>query len=239
MNDAVSGCIAPQTPALREAVGAFVLGALGPTESDLVSAHLTDCAACRVEYAELLDLLPLLASVCEQEAVHGPVRPEPAVLGRVLASARRPARENRRSARPGRRSPRTRIALAAACVVLAAGGAAAGVAVSTSGDAAPPAGWSANARSGYPGGDVTASVRVTATSSGSSLQLTMQHVKPGYRCKMVVLAADGHRETAGTWSAPASGTVVIPGSVSIPPNQIAAVQVDLPDGTTLVNLTEP
>ena len=56
---------------------------------------------------------------------------------------------------------------------------------------------------------------------------------------MIVVAADGHRETAGTWKASASGTITIPGTVSIEPDQITAIEVRLPDGTILVTLPRP
>jgi hypothetical protein len=53
---------------------------------------------------------------------------------------------------------------------------------------------------------------------------------------MIVVAADGHQETAGTWKAPASGTITIPGTVGLEPGQITAIEVRLPDGATLVTL---
>jgi len=65
MTDHIDRCTAPQTPSLRLAVGAYVLGALDPAETDQVTAHLDQCPSCHQEYLNLLDLVPLLACVTE------------------------------------------------------------------------------------------------------------------------------------------------------------------------------
>jgi hypothetical protein len=44
----------------------------------------------------------------------------------------------------------------------------------------------------------------------------------------------GQHETAGTWKARTSGIIAIPGTVSIEPDQITAIEARLPGGTTLV-----
>ena len=62
-------CTAANDPWLREAVGAYLLGALEPAENDRVAAHLAGCASCRAEYGELAELLPLLASAMGSLAV--------------------------------------------------------------------------------------------------------------------------------------------------------------------------
>jgi hypothetical protein len=73
-------------PPPRETLGGYVLGALDPLETDRTAAHLADCEGCRAEYLDLLDLLPLLAVITEQEAVIGPVRPHPDTLEKVLSA---------------------------------------------------------------------------------------------------------------------------------------------------------
>lgn len=261
MTTRVPPCIAADDPWLREAVGAYLLGALEPEESDRVAAHLTACASCRAEYGELTELLPLLASVTETEAVNGPVRPEPAVLGRVLETASRQAAGDGADPaldpdRPGRRQParerhgsryraarpslRGRIAIAAAGLVAAAG-AGAGVMMSGGSHAsAVPGSWnaSASAPSAY-GTAITASVEVSPASWGSTIQLKMAHVPVGYTCTMVVVGTSGTPVVAGNWKASAEEAFTIPGSVSLAPDRIASIEVDLPNGSTLLTLNRP
>lgn len=88
MSDHADRCIEAQTPSLQLSIGAYVLGALEPAETDEVTMHLVACHSCREEYLELLDLVPLLASVTEADAVHGPPEPDPDVLGQALAAWR-------------------------------------------------------------------------------------------------------------------------------------------------------
>jgi predicted anti-sigma-YlaC factor YlaD len=269
VSDRVPPCTAARDPWLREAVGAYLLGALEPEENDRVAAHLVTCESCRAEYGELTELLPLLASVTETEAVNGPVRPEPAVLGRVLETASQQAhaaahgtdraarqfppqdlsldhaeraRQHRgRSYRPARTSLRTRIALAAAGLVAAAG-AGTGLLLSGGSQAAAAPSWSASATvastSGYDE-PITASVEVTSASWGSKIQLKMDHVPAGYTCTMVVVSTSGTPVVAGDWKASSEETFTIPGSVSLTPDRIATIQVDLPNGSTLLSLNHP
>ena len=261
MSDRIPPCTALRDPWLREAVGAYLLGALEPEENDRVAAHLVTCASCRAEYGELTELLPLLASVTETEAVNGPVRPEPAVLGRVLETASQQvatgvggvalqhpldhpdhATQHRgRSYRPARTSLRTRIALATAGLIAAVG---AGTGLLLAGGAqvaAAPGSWSASATVVSTGYDepITASVEVTPVSWGSKIQLKMDHVPVGYTCTMVVVSTAGTPVVAGNWKASAEESFTIPGSVSLTPDRIATIQVDLPNGSTLLSLNHP
>jgi hypothetical protein len=257
MTDRAPHCTANRDPSLREAVGAYLRGALEPAESDRVAAHLADCASCREEYGELIELLPLLASVTEGEAINGPVRPEPAVLGRVLQTtaqfgadqpgfgqvgADHAARRHKGGRRPLRRTPRTRIALAVSCIVLAAAGSGIGMMMSGSKPGNPAGSWSASAAAtqAYPGeAAITATVQVSPASWGSKIQLKMASVPKGYTCDMVVIDGSGHRQTAGNWKAKDTGPFTVSGSVSLTPNLISSIEVDLPNGTTLLSLDNP
>jgi hypothetical protein len=243
-------CTDPQNPALHEALGTYVLGALGPEETDRVAAHLARCRSCREEYLELLEVLPLLAAVTETEALYGPVQPGPEILDRVLAARpRNPAAPQRDPAdhahsehgRPPRRS-RRKYALAAAGLVLVAAVGTITFRLPTQQPSVQTA-WTATATSKPGSADpdawAAASVRVTATTWGSAISLTIQHVPRGYECTMIVVADDGHREPAGTWKAPNSGTITIPGTAGIDPDEIASIQIQLPSGRILVTLNRP
>ena len=266
MSDRVPPCTAARDPWLREAVGAYLLGALEPEENDRVAAHLVTCESCRAEYGELTELLPLLASVTETEAVNGPVRPEPAVLGRVLETASQQAagrggraahhlrehpdalehpeharqQHHGRRYRPARTSLRTRITLGAAGLV-AAVGAGTGLLLSGGAQVAAAPGWSASATVASTGYDepITASVDGTPASGGSKIQLKMDHVPAGYTCTMVAISTSGTPVVAGDWKASSEETFTIPGSVSLAPDRIATIQVDLPNGSTLLSLNRP
>ena len=257
MTDRVDGCTEPQSPSLHLSVGAYALGALDLAETDQITAHLARCPSCHEEFLDLLDLVPLLATVAEADAVHGPLQPGPDALDQALAAWRRDTAEPRASAagpdrRPRPRSRRTRYALATACLVLLA---AVGVIATHSRAAGQPtaqpaqpaqSAWTATATAAASTatpnpadpdtGGTTASVRVSTATWGSTIELTIEHAPRGYECTLIVVATDGHHETAGTWKAPTAGTVTIPGTVGIEPDQIAAIQVLLPDGTILVTL---
>ena len=267
----VPRCTRAYDPRLREAVGAYLLGALEPAEADEVAAHLSECESCRADYAELADLVPLMAMVTEQDAVRGPVRPEPAVLGRVLETSRREGAQvqAKRGQQPpvstaasfaaadaapapagtavARRRPgRTRLALTAACVLLAAAGSVVGVRMST--HAAPSNSWSATVMvSSYGNGggasansDIMVVADVTPTSWGSKITLQMQNVPDGYKCSMVVWGTDGRREPDGSWTAPAGQTTfTIPATSSFSPDHISAIDVNLPGGVNLLRVSHP
>jgi len=261
--DRVPPCTATRDPWLREAVGAYLLGALEPEENDRVAGHLVTCESCRAEYGELTELLPLLASVTETEAVNGPVRPEPAVLGRVLETASQQVADGAvrhaagtgspdhldgaehvhhrgRSYRPARTSLRTRIALVAAGL-LAVVGTGLGLLLAGGSQVAAVAGaWSASASVASPGYErINASVEVTPASWGSNIQLKMDNVPVGYTCTMVVVSTTGTPVVAGNWKASDQESFTIPGSVSLTPDHIATIEVDLPDGSTLLTLSHP
>jgi len=263
MTDRAPHCTATQDPSLREAVGAYLLGALEPTESDRVAAHLADCSGCRQEYGDLIELLPLLASVTEGEAVNGPVRPEPAVLGRVLESTSQLGAQwsgsgrggahqddphrHKGGRRPLRRTPRTRIALAISCVVLAAAGAGVGVMMASS--KSPTAtvtnlagSWSASAAAKPVNATevpITASVQVSSASWGSRIQLKMENIPYQYTCTMVVVGKNGQFEAAGNWTAKNDEPFTVSGSTALTPDLISSIQVELPDGSTLLTLRNP
>ena len=283
MSDHADRCTEAQTPSLQLSIGAYVLGALEPAETDEVTEHLVECQSCREEYLELLDLVPLLASVTEADAVHGPPEPDPDVLGQALAAWRldvaaaaagsggtrdtdgrrrrltgryRGTRGTRDSQGPldsrdpqgsdrsggTRSSRRRRLALAAACVALVVGIGAIGVlgVRVPSGDPGTQTSWNAVATSNVdPDAYIEASVQVSAATWGSAIELTIQDVPKGYECTMIVITSDGRRETAGTWKAPSSGTVTIPGTVGLDPDQIASIQVQLPSGRILLTLNRP
>lgn len=66
---------------VREMAGAFVLGALEPSEERAIRAHLASCADAHEEIAELGGVLPALAEIVPM------IEPPTALKGRIMAAA--------------------------------------------------------------------------------------------------------------------------------------------------------
>ena len=66
---------------VREMAGAFVLGALEPSEKGAIRAHLASCADAHEEIAELGGVLPALAEIVPM------IEPPAALKGRIMAAA--------------------------------------------------------------------------------------------------------------------------------------------------------
>jgi anti-sigma factor RsiW len=158
---------------VREALGAYVLGALDHDEAAEVEAHLEACPDCAAEHAELTGLPPLLA-LAEAAGEHAP--PPLAVEERVLdtfAREHRPARPRR-----GRRSWRLALgtgfagvaAAAALAIVLLGGGGA---------PATPPADWGVALHGTAAAPAARARAELTDVSGGTVMRLWARHLTPG------------------------------------------------------------
>jgi anti-sigma-K factor RskA len=82
---------------LRELLGAYALGVVDAEEADVLRAHLTTCAECQAELAELWVAVDALADLVE------PMEPSPELRGRIAAAAHA-------DGRGGRPAPSQRIA---------------------------------------------------------------------------------------------------------------------------------
>jgi predicted anti-sigma-YlaC factor YlaD len=100
--------------AQREALGAYVLGHLSPSESAAVRAHLDGCAACRSEHDALAPLALALSEV-DPDTLEELPRPG-ALLGSRIEAEIAALREDRRR----RTALRRCLLVAAACLVLIA-----------------------------------------------------------------------------------------------------------------------
>ena len=208
---------------LRLALGAYVLGALEPTERAEVAAHLEDCARCRAELAELAPLPGLLRRLTPEEA-RTAVEPVPmGPLTRAVAVAAR-----------RRRVRRWRLVAAAATLVVV-GGIGASVVVQYQGGNSAVQTISATDQS--TGIHALAVLRETA--SGTEIALTMQGVRSGEHCRLVAIARDGRREVSGSWRAAYDGNVVVNVATDLEPDQLAGLQVSTLAGRPLVNIPVP
>jgi anti-sigma factor RsiW len=204
---------------LRDALGAYVLGALEPAERAEVAAHLEGCATCRAELAAIAPLPGLLGrlDVDEAAATDLPV-PEGPVAG-ALAEVRRVRRTRRR-----------RIGLVAAALVVVGGTTAIVVHERASG----PDG--AEFTASAPRTHVRATARLEEHASGTTIALRLSGVPSDARCRLVVIGRDGHREVAGSWRASYAGDVTVEGATAMTRQEIASMRIVTFDGRRLVTI---
>jgi hypothetical protein len=157
-------------------LGAYVLGALDPTERRAAEQHLGGCADCRAELAEFSGLTAQLDRIGPEDTRLEPVAPSPDLYDRVAAAAR-----------PQRRRPML-LAAAAAAVLLVAGGAT----------------WAAvrdtqEVRTASAGA-VSMSVAADERNDGTALDVTVTGLPAGENCRLVVVDEQGERHAAGEWT---------------------------------------
>jgi anti-sigma factor RsiW len=234
----------------RIALGAYVLGALRPDESDEIEAHLAGCAGCREELAGLVGMPAVLGRLSREEAVAagsavgagvgaGAV-PAPGL--RVGSAAdRRPTLVERTIAelreRRRRQRLRWRVGVATGAAAVIALAAAVGVLVVTR-PAPTVSAVAAVARlSGVDHSTgVSASAELYAEAWGTSIHLDVSGVIPGDQCELVAIGRDGSHQVAGTWKVGYTGGVDIDGATGLSPGQLSSLQVVTTSGSELVAL---
>jgi hypothetical protein len=221
----------------RQALGVYVLGAIDPAERALVDAHVSGCAECRDELADLAGLPALLARVGTDEV--GRISSGDAFSG---DAGPRPPEETPRedfvdslvslTAARRRRSRRWQLLAAAAAVVIAAGGATAGLrlasdssAAQTSASPAPPASWkTATTTSALKG--VNATVRYQQLAWGVAYDVQITGVPKGTTCQLWVTNAQGVHLLAAGWTVTSPReTDWFPGSSWVPGGNVQGMDV--------------
>jgi Putative zinc-finger len=224
----------------RQALGAYVLGALSPSERAAMDAHLVWCTGCRAELVGLAGLPGLLGSVPSAD-VASLAEPGagPEALGEpVPAMPLKPLLD--RAAWLRRHLMWRRVAAAAAVVVIAAGGAAA-ASHALSVPAAPPVAmhWSGTLHGHNPASGAVATVQYLPRPWGLQLQVQVGYIPAGTRCTLQVETAGGRRVTAGGWTVAAGqARARYPASTSFHASAILGFAVTSA-GTTLVRLPGP
>lgn len=221
----------------RLSLGAYVLGALDPSERSKVDAHLATCIGCREELASFAGLPGLLGRVSIAEVQVAPEPPSPELLQRLLAAVARERRHDRRV---------RWLAVSAAAVVVAAAAGITGLAVNASHHSTTPATENAATFTATdPVTHVTASVLEWPKAWGAALevkvatgQLTSQLAGYGQaadRCQLVAVDANGTKDVAASWSATSSGKIVAQGATAFAASDIAWFDV-VSGGKTLVSI---
>jgi anti-sigma factor RsiW len=199
------------------ALGAYVLGALEPAERRQVREHLADCPACAAEVAELEGLPALLDRVRPEDLQAAPVAPSPDLFDRVLAAA----------AAEDRRVRHRWLLIAAAVLVLLAGGV--GTAVW--------AGWGSDPVHTAASGPVHMSVRALGDTAGTTLDVRVAGLPPRENCRLLVVDDGGRRHAAGEWLATYEGEASFRGWTDVARSDLAAVVLLGTDGGVLVRLS--
>lgn len=222
---------------IRLMLGAYLLGGVTGAERDAVASHLTGCARCRAELAELAPIPGLLrrrqslpeagsaSGSAAGPAADGGPEPEPTpepepLLPRLLEEVAADRRRRRRLAW-------TR-GSAAAAVVLMAGAGAVSIHRATTGGDDLRLDVVAAAGSATHGG-----VRLQPRAWGTSVSLSLDGMAAARSFQLRVVDRSGHDQTAASWGSTASGSAQITGATSVPLAQIEAVDVVDSAGTVV------
>lgn len=212
---------------VRVSLGAYVLGALEPTERHEVDRHVDQCPACRDDLAEIAGLPGLLAHVHVDDIVGDDPEAPPELLDRLLAAA----------STERRRTRRWRLAAATAAVVVGCiGGAVVVQALDDGGTDQPAPATGQVFRASDAASGVDAKVTATPTGWGTALRIQLSGVPRGERCSLVVVAAGGERESVAKWKVDYEGGVDVDGSTDLTLPEVVAFDVVTKDGRRLVRI---
>ncbi|TDW24013.1 anti-sigma factor family protein [Kribbella kalugense] len=177
-------------------IGAYVLGALEPSERRATEEHVATCPTCRETLLQFAHLPGLLHAVPVEDIETD--QPEPAPLQLT------------------KKRPRRRWVLAAASAVVVSG-------LVSWGLVTAPASATWTATDGVGGIDTTA--KLTSHGWGTDIQLRLTDLQPDKHCMLIVHGRDGSTETAGWWASNGTYQARVPASTSIPLEDITSLQV--------------
>ena len=216
-------------------LGALALGLLDPDRTRAVEEHLATCATCRRDLEDLTAVTDLLGEVPPEAFLEGPPDGD-LVLQRTLRQIRTETAAQRRRTR----LPRLAAAAAAVALVLA-GGVTLGRATAPEplvvASAAPREGAVTLRGDGEPG--VSMAAVVSPAAGWVRVSATVKGIKAGERCRVLVLARDGHRAVASEWLTSARGEgegTQVDGAAIVAPDQVAGVAVENEAGKEFVVL---
>lgn len=210
---------------------AYLLGSLSARERAAYEEHLEDCPACRSAVDQLAGLPGLLATVSPEDALAigrddegTPAPPQPdlpgTLLPRLLAEVER-SRFRRRLV--------IGLAAAAAAVLVAA---ALTVGALRGGPSQPAAGHPTMQQMTpvVAGAPIHATARIAAMQWGTKVVIHCEYDGSGrytspLRYTMSVTDTSGHRHQIASWDAAPGRPVVVAGSTSLTPAEIASVEV--------------
>jgi hypothetical protein len=217
-------------------VGAYSLGLLEERDRAAFEDHLAGCASCAAELAELSPMKALLRGVEPPGAAGG----DPGEGSVTELIGRRVAQERRRR--------RWQVTVgAAAAVVLIGGGIGAGIALAPQPGGTPPPGVALTGRlhsATDSGTGVAGTVGLVPKGWGTQVTLDLSKVPGPVECQLVAVSRTGERRVVMGWLVPTPGDgvpghpahLVIQGGTSIPPSDLARVDVNVVNGRTLLSI---
>jgi hypothetical protein len=212
---------------------AYVMGALEPEERREFEAHLLTCDACSERVEELRPTVGLLAAARaagafdeSDESLAGPPIPETLLPGLLRRAARERSRRRIFTA--------SVVGVAAACVI-----ALAIVLLPSSSGSSQPAPQALQAVRPSP---VHATAVLVSKPWGTEIELHCRYdtgVAAGVPYGLRVYDKDGGEQpySAGTWTLTPGKVTDFTGGVAIARDDIAKMQITLPDGTAILQLT--
>jgi hypothetical protein len=211
-------------------IGAYVLNALEPAETEDLRKHLSSCPLCQDEVVSLTWIPALLRSVTAEDVaalddttLNLPT-PLP-MLDRLLA-ATHAARGTRRWRRP-----------AAVLSGLVAAATIAGITAIGNGHHTGTSGRRAVAIQTFDlHRQIDAAVTLNQRTEGTEVRLRLRGVPPGEHCSLVAYARDGHRQVAATWVASYVGTANVSATTIIPTDQLSDLDIVTAAGHRLVRM---
>jgi anti-sigma factor RsiW len=225
-------------------VGAYSMGLLDERDRRAFEDHLAGCESCAAELAELSPMAALLKGV----------EPVGAGAGAHRGAAEHPAGGADVTQLIHRRATRQRqhrrwqvVVGAAAGIVLIGGGIGVGVAAASQhgGPGAPAVTIAGQLHSATdPGTGAAGTVGLQAKAWGTVVTLDLSKVHGPVECEAVAVSRSGERRVVMGWLVPAPGDgvpghpahLVIQGGTSIPPGDLARIDVDVVNGRTLLSI---
>jgi hypothetical protein len=201
---------------LRRELGVYILGAIAPADRSAVESHLETCADCRDQLADLAGLPALLRRIPLDEA--DSLLPAGSADGGSTLLPYRPL-VSLLSRAAKRRRYRVWSELVAATAVLAAGAAAAYMALGagTQQPASPALRGAITVQGSNPRDDANAIVSYAGRPWGIQLSVQVTGVAAGTKCVLEVTESSGQESEAGSWVvAPGDEDAWYPASSSVP-----------------------
>jgi putative zinc finger protein len=211
--------------------GAYVLGALSPTERTAYERHLATCSFCREAVRDMSALPDLLAQLDAREFARLVKSETPRTLETGMAPA------------PRCRNSRVRVGnLAAAALLVAA--IAAGVVFWTRDGAplAPPPGPAVAMTSIDGAAPVSATVRLAGTPGGTKVDLVCVYSRAAsgpWTFRLIAYGPDGDQEQIGSWLARPGTEFALPAATHFARGALSRLELVRYDGKVLLAYDVP
>jgi anti-sigma factor RsiW len=228
-------------PHLRDSLGLYLLGSLGPQEREEVEGHLTTCAACRAESDQLGEVVAALALLSEEEGREvveefglfppGPVGARSGivdVLPRSLRHVAPPAKPRRA------RSGRALVGIAGLVVVLLLSVGIFVAVYNTHDTTATPVTLTLAATAVDTSTGATVSVVASGQDGRVTIRATVTGLHAGTTYKLYAVTSDGSTHVVTTWTG-SENSQDVTGDLPVSPGQLSFFTVTLVDSTPVVS----